>query len=132
MEPPISEPVAIALVPDANEAAEPPDDPPGVNSGFQGFRVTPHNREFVYAADENSGVAVRAWTMPPARSIRSLPTEVSSATKSLMISEPLDVGLPLMKFSSLMPIGSPSSARVRWPEAYFASAFFAFAIASSK
>ena len=128
----MSEPVAMTLVPAASEAAEPPEEPPGVNSGFQGLRVTPHNREWVYAADENSGVAVLACTMPPARNMRSLPTDVVSATKSFMISEPLDVGLPLMKFSSLIPIGNPSRALVRLPEAYLASAFFAFAMASSK
>lgn len=47
IEPPISEPVAIDDVPDASEAAEPPDEPPGVNLGFQGLRVTPHSLDQV-------------------------------------------------------------------------------------
>ena len=32
IEPPMSEPVAIAEVPEASEAAEPPEEPPGVKS----------------------------------------------------------------------------------------------------
>ena len=44
------------------------------------MRVTPHSRDQVKAAQENSGVAVRAWGMPPARMIRLLPTEVRLAT----------------------------------------------------
>jgi hypothetical protein len=56
----MSEPVAKAVVPAARDAAEPPDDPPGVKLGFQGLRVVPHSREVVTAAQQNSGVAVRA------------------------------------------------------------------------
>ena len=48
------------------------------------------------------------------------------------MSEPDEVGLPAISFSSLMPMGNPSSARVRWPLAYFASALRARSIASSK
>jgi hypothetical protein len=40
-------------------------------------------REWVNAADENSGVALRAWTMPPARMTRSGTTAVWVATSSL-------------------------------------------------
>ena len=60
MEPPMSDPVARVVVPAARDAAEPPDDPPGVKLRFQGFRVVPHNRDVVTAAQQNSGVAVRA------------------------------------------------------------------------
>jgi hypothetical protein len=64
--------MASVLVPEARLAAEPPDEPPGVNFGFQGLRVTPHNRVWVTEEQENSGVAVRAWGMPPAFRMRSL------------------------------------------------------------
>ena len=47
IDPPMSEPVAIADVPEASEAAVPPDEPPGVNFGFHGLRVTPHSRDQV-------------------------------------------------------------------------------------
>ena len=43
----MSEPVAKALVPADSDAALPPDEPPGVNSGFHGLRVTPHILELV-------------------------------------------------------------------------------------
>ncbi len=41
----MSDPVASEDVPSAKDAADPPDDPPGVNSGFHGLRVTPHSRD---------------------------------------------------------------------------------------
>ena len=50
----------IVDVPAANEAEEPPDEPPDVNSVFHGFLVTPHSLDHVNPAHENSGVAVRA------------------------------------------------------------------------
>ena len=83
IEPPMSEPVAIGVVPDARLAAEPPDEPPGVNFRFHGLRVTPQSLVCVTEEQENSGVAVRACTMPPAFRMRSLLGEVTSGTKSL-------------------------------------------------
>ena len=44
MEPPMSEPLARYAVPAASAAPEPPEEPPGVKSGFHGLRVTPHSR----------------------------------------------------------------------------------------
>ena len=72
IEPAMSDPVAKVVVPAASAAPAPPEDPPGVTSRFQGLRVTPQRREWVTAAQENSGVAVRAWQMAPARKTRSL------------------------------------------------------------
>jgi hypothetical protein len=40
VEPPPSEDMLTGATPAATIAAEPPEDPPGVRSGFQGFRVT--------------------------------------------------------------------------------------------
>ena len=109
IDPPISEPVPMAEVPAANEAAVPPDEPPGVMSGFHGLRVTPQRRDHVKPAQENSGVAVRAWTMPPASRMRWLTVLVWSGMKSFISSEPFEVGWPAMKLSSLMQMGRPSS-----------------------
>ncbi len=67
----MSEPLASVAVPLASAAPEPPEEPPTAYSGFQGLRVTPQRRECVKAAHENSGVVVRACTMPPAASTRS-------------------------------------------------------------
>ena len=41
MDPPISEPSSNDVIPLANAAAEPPDDPPGVLSRSQGLFVVP-------------------------------------------------------------------------------------------
>ncbi len=43
IDPPMSEPVARVAMPDAKAAAEPPEEPPGVQLRFQGLRVTPHS-----------------------------------------------------------------------------------------
>src|SRR3954447_12304050 len=82
IEPPMSEPVASVDVPDASDAPVPPDDPPTPNSGFHGLRVTPHSRECVKPAVENSGVVVRAWAIPPAARIRPAIGSVSVAMSS--------------------------------------------------
>ena len=41
MDPPVSEPTANGTIFAATAAADPPEDPPGVCSGFLGFRVIP-------------------------------------------------------------------------------------------
>src|SRR5699024_12132106 len=50
VEPAMSEAVARGANPAASAAAEPPDDPPGESSRFQGLRVTPHIGECVMVA----------------------------------------------------------------------------------
>ena len=56
----MSDPVQSVEVPEASDAAAPPEEPPGVKAGFHGFRVTPQSRDQVKVAQEYSGVAVRA------------------------------------------------------------------------
>ena len=41
IDPPVSVPVAIGAKPAATAAADPPEDPPGTRSKFQGFKVGP-------------------------------------------------------------------------------------------
>src|SRR5690349_17643070 len=96
IEPPISEPMASVVAPAASAEPDPPEDPPGVNFGFHGLRVTPQALEWVTEAQENSGVAVRPSTIAPAFMMRSLLTELFSGIVSLVISEPKEVGLPAM------------------------------------
>jgi hypothetical protein len=72
----MSEPEASVEVPAASDAPEPPEDPPTASSGLCGLRVTPHSREWVKPAHENSGVVVRAWTIAPASRWRRANTEV--------------------------------------------------------
>ena len=64
IEPPMSEPVARVAMPAARAAPEPPEEPPGLKAGFQGLRVTPHSRDSVIAAQQNSGVAERSVDDP--------------------------------------------------------------------
>ena len=65
IDPALSVPVARKVVPAANAAAEPPEDPPGVISGSHGFLVTPLILESVNHAQQNSGQAVRACIIAP-------------------------------------------------------------------
>ena len=76
----MSEPVASVVEPAASEAAEPPEEPPGLNCRFHGLCVTPHSREWVNGAQENSGAVERAWTMAPAAMTRSATTAEYSDT----------------------------------------------------
>ena len=79
VEPPPSLAVHIATIPEATAAADPPLDPPGVRSGFHGFRVTPRAGDAVKETAPNSGAAVLPSGMPPAARSRATCTE-SSAT----------------------------------------------------
>ena len=78
----MSDPFASVLDPAASAAADPPEDPPGSNAGFQGFLVTPQRREWVKGAHENSGGLDRAWISAPASSARCTTTAVSSGIES--------------------------------------------------
>ena len=83
IEPPMSEPLASVAVPLARAAPEPPDDPPTPYFRFHGFLVTPHRRECVNPAHENSGAVDRAWTIAPLSRMRSANGDDSAATSSL-------------------------------------------------
>ena len=58
IEPPISVPVASVVMPAANAAPEPPDEPPGPHWVFQGLRVMPQMREWV-----TPEMPARPWTV---------------------------------------------------------------------
>ena len=118
----MSEPLARVEVPAASVAPEPPLDPPTAHSGDQGLRVMPHSRVWVKAAQLNSGVVARAWTMPPAARTRSAIGAVWSATSSRIVSDPLDQGRPSIGTSSFIATGRPSSARASSPAPAYRSA----------
>src|SRR3954470_16322890 len=100
IEPPMSDPLASVVVPEARAAPEPPDEPPTPKRGFHGLRVTPHSFDWVNPAHENSGAVVRAWTIAPASRWRRAKAEDSSATRSLKTSEPWVHGCPATASSS--------------------------------
>ena len=104
----MSDPVAKVAEPAASAAAAPPDDPPGVMFRFHGLRVIPQRFDQVTAAQEYSGVALRACTMPPARSTRWLIGEVAGCAMSLDRSEPADVGSPAIWPESFTATQIPS------------------------
>ncbi len=71
IDPPPSLACAIGTTPAATIAAEPPLEPPGVCSRFQGFRVTPCSSGSVTGEPPNSGVFVLPQTTRPAAFIRT-------------------------------------------------------------
>jgi hypothetical protein len=127
----MSEPVARVALPAARLAADPPEEPPGLSSGFHGFRVVPHNRECVKNVRLNSGVAVRAWMMPPARCMRSMTGAFSVAIRPALTSDPSVRERPAMACFSFVATGMPSSVRCV-PVAKRSSALRACSRASSK
>src|SRR6478735_2447913 len=66
IEPPPSLPCAIGTMPAATDAAEPPEDPPGVWSNDQGLRVGPVKRPSVVCRIANSGRLVMPTITKPA------------------------------------------------------------------
>ena len=80
IEPPPSEPCASASAPEATAAAAPPDEPPGVRSGSQGFRHAPFRSDSVTAVIPNSGVFDFPSTTKPACFIRRTTAASASGT----------------------------------------------------
>src|ERR1700754_1959988 len=58
IDPPPSDACAAGTMPAATADAEPPDEPPGVRSRFQGLRVAPKSTGSVVQARPSSGVLV--------------------------------------------------------------------------
>src|SRR5688572_19412777 len=106
---PKSVPCASGSIPAATATAEPPEEPAGLNSGFQGLRVAPNNSLTVLAPVANSGVLVLASTIAPAALRRRTTSASSAGTLSSNSGEPNVVRMPAVTVTSLMPIGSPCS-----------------------
>src|SRR5215211_165674 len=95
VEPPPSLAVASGTAPAATAAADPPDDPPGVRLGSQGFRVTPHALVLVNDSVPNSGAAVLpSGTAPAARSRATCTESPATGPRPLNSSDPNEVGMP--------------------------------------
>ncbi len=109
-EPPPSEVVASGTMPAASAAADPPLDPAGDRSRFQGLRVLPKRRLVVNPVWANAGVFDLPTTMAPAARSRATtrPSAVAdgaSASQSL----PIVVGMPATSIRSFTRTGSPAS-----------------------
>src|ERR1700739_501076 len=72
IEPPRSLAPASGAIPADTAAGDPPDEPPGVRSRFQGLRAGPHAADSVTSCRPNSGVFVRPKIKAPAFSQRSV------------------------------------------------------------
>src|ERR1700733_13482168 len=83
IEQPKSVPCASGAIPVATATADPPEEPAGLNAGFQGLRVTPKTSLKVLAPAPNSGVLVLPSTMAPAAFRRRTTSASSAGTLSL-------------------------------------------------
>src|SRR5579883_1589193 len=80
IEPPPSEACAIGTIPAATAEAEPPLDPPGVRSAFQGLRQGPNSSGSVTGTRPSSGTLV-------------LPKATRPAALNLFMSSPSSFGM---------------------------------------
>ena len=95
MDPPPSVAVAIAAIPAAIAAPDPPDEPPGVRSGFHGFRVVPNSRFEVNPSAANSGMFVLPTTIAPAaRSLSTTRASLVAGSASANATDPWVVRMP--------------------------------------
>ena len=96
MDPPMSEPVQIADVPAASEADEPPDEPPEREVAVPG--VAGHAPEARIRIAGTGKLRCGGTGVDDAAGAQNalVHGEVLSATKSFMVKEPPEVGLPLM------------------------------------
>src|SRR5882724_6161883 len=96
IEQPKSVPCANGTIPVATATAEPPEEPAGLNAGFQGFRVTPNTSLKVLAPAANSGVLVLPMTMAPAafsRRTASASSAKARAASATSVTMALSLGL---------------------------------------
>ncbi len=122
VEPPPSLAVPKGMRPAATAAAEPPLEPPGVRSVFQGLRVVPHALVCVNATVPNSGAAVLpTGTAPAARSRATWGESSATGGRSLYSSEPCEVGMPPQSSRSFTPKGTPASTPGSSPRATLSS-----------
>ncbi|CAB4802217.1 unannotated protein [freshwater metagenome] len=96
IEPPPSLACAIGTMPAATAAADPPDEPPGEWSGFQGFLVIPNASGSVLGRLPHSGLAPRPTIDRPAVSKRSTSQVFSVETCAAALSArlPFVIGWP--------------------------------------
>ena len=124
IDPPPSEPSAPATRPAATAEAEPPLDPPGVRLRSHGLRVAPKVGDSVNGVISSSGTWVLPTiTAPEARRRRTTSASSRAGPSNALV--PRVVTSPATSVSSLIAIGTPSSARVspprRRPSAWSAS-----------
>src|SRR3977135_3907809 len=88
IEQPKSVPCASGTMPVATATADPPEEPAGLNAGFQGLRVTPNTSLKVLAPAANSGGLGLPSTIAPAAFSRRTTSASSAGTLSLNSGDP--------------------------------------------
>src|SRR5476649_805132 len=109
MEPPVSEPSEIGVMPAATATADPPLDPPGMRSSAHGLRVVP-NAEF--SVDEpiaNSSQFVLPTMTAPAACRRSTTVASYGGTNVSRMRDDAVVRMPRVQMLSLRATGTPAS-----------------------
>ena len=127
-----SVPTEMGPMPAATALAVPPDEPPEVLLGFQGFRVIPVSGELVSPLQPNSGVVVLPIsTAPASRSRAAAGASTSHGCCGSTVRLPRKVGIPRVRIRSLIEAGTPSSAPQGSPRSQRSSLSLAAASASS-
>src|SRR5204863_3704061 len=113
IEPPVSEPRAIATAPAATAAADPPLDPPGMRSVAQGLRTGP-NAEFSFDDPiANSSQFVLPTTIAPAASSRATAVASYGGTYCSRIFDEAVVRTSRVQRLSFSATGTPRSGASR-------------------
>ena len=120
-DPPPSVPMDRGPIPAATAAPAPPEEPPGVRSVFQGFRVIPLSGESVTPLNPYSGLELEAKITVPAS--RNRETVVASSVCGVLSVSLLAMvrGQPFTRISSLIETGTPSMGDRGSPFAHRAS-----------
>src|SRR6476620_5181756 len=83
MLPPMSDPMLKNAIPAANDAAVPPDDPPGVRARSQGLWDVPYMSLKAWASMSSSGTLVAPSRIAPASRSRRTATACAGAFEAL-------------------------------------------------
>src|SRR5580704_5204751 len=117
IEPPASVPTCNGPNPAAPAAPAPEDDPPVVNTGFQGLRVMPCSGQSPGDFQPNSVVVVLPTMIAPAAFRPSTAGASSRAGVGSVARLPRRVGNPATSTRSLTVQGTPSSSPIGRPAA---------------
>src|SRR5689334_24907915 len=108
--------------PPATAADEPPEDPPGIRSRFQGLRVTPYAEFSVEEPIANSSMFVLPSSTVPTALSRAATVASYGGRQPSRIFEPLVVGTPSVTTTSFSATGTPASPAPRSPPASISAA----------
>src|SRR4051794_23495967 len=107
--------------PPATAADEPPEEPPGIRSGFHGLRVTRYAEFSVEDPMANSSMFVLPSRTVPAAFSRAATVASYGGFQPSRIFDPLVVGTPSVTTTSLRATGTPASGPSSVPAARAAS-----------